>query len=343
MKQRPDRSFIKLEWIERVVGKPVNETVQHDGRIRCWYYFMPLAALLSCAWLVCGQAIRATVVYAPIEGTSASQWQRELRYKKTELYPLALTTLGCPLIEVDVGGTKIRLMLDTGTSRGFLLTNHAPDSQYRLEGRHEELNADGSHRGESASIRVEAMTVLGKVFKSVGGSLSEWTMFSSEPFDGTVGLDFFLDRRVTLDYRSRTVGTTAAPLPEKLDSKRYITVDLIDPPTSQGHILYGRARVNGREAIIYFDTGYNVSFIDPEFSEGLAFVERPGKFKIYRKAVPVELGGRIFEVDELREDQIRRGAGFDHPIAVTFGSDILSRFVITVDLRARKMILALSD
>ncbi|MBZ5500391.1 MAG: retropepsin-like domain-containing protein [Acidobacteriia bacterium] len=245
-------------------------------------YFMPLAALLSCAWIARGQAIKATVVSAPIEGTSVSRWPRELGYKQTELYPLALTNLGCPLIEVDVDGTKIRLMLDTGTSRGFLLTNHAPETRYRIEGRHAELNADGSHRGEAAGIRVETMTVPGKVFKSVGGSLSEWTMFSSEPFDGTVGLDFFLDRRLTLDYRSRTVGTTTAPLPEKFDPKRYIIVDLIDPPGSQGHILYGRARVNGREAIVYFDTGYNVSFIDPEFSEGLASVERPGKFKIFR-------------------------------------------------------------
>ncbi len=322
--------------------------MQRTSRIKQTYfwfrYFGPVTAfLLSCAGIAQGQAIKATVVSAPIEGTSVSQWVQELGYKNTELYPLAVTNLGCPLIEVDVDGTKIRLMIDTGTSRGFLLTNHAPETRYRIEGRHEELNADGSHRGESASIRVEALTVLGKVFKSVGGSLSEWAMFSSEPFDGTVGLDFFLDRRLTLDYQSLTVGTTTLRLPEKLDPKRYITVDLIDPPKSQGHILYGRARVNGREAIIYFDTGYNVSFIDPEFSAGLALVERPGKFKIFRKAVPVELGGRTFEMDELREDQIRRGAGFDRPIAVTLGSDILSRFVITVDLRARKMILALSS
>ena len=176
-------------------------------------YIMSVAALLSCAWLANGQAIKATVVSAPIESTSVSQWPRELGYKKTELYPLVLTNLGCPLIEVEVAGTKIGLMLDTGTSRGLLLTNHAPEIRYR----------------------------------------------------------------------------------------------------------------------------------DPEFSEGLALVDRPGKFKIFRKAVPVELGGRRFVLDELREDKIRRGAGFDHPIALTLGSDILSRFVITIDLRIKKMILALSS
>jgi hypothetical protein len=36
IRQRPDRSFIKLEWIERVMKNPEKETVQLDGRVRCW-------------------------------------------------------------------------------------------------------------------------------------------------------------------------------------------------------------------------------------------------------------------------------------------------------------------
>ena len=34
--QRPDRSFITLEWIQRVIDHPVREIVQSDGRIRRW-------------------------------------------------------------------------------------------------------------------------------------------------------------------------------------------------------------------------------------------------------------------------------------------------------------------
>ena len=36
MRQRPDRSFIEFDWIERVVNNPVRERVQADGRIRLW-------------------------------------------------------------------------------------------------------------------------------------------------------------------------------------------------------------------------------------------------------------------------------------------------------------------
>jgi hypothetical protein len=35
-RQRPDRSIILDEWIERVVEKPLREEIQTDGRIRRW-------------------------------------------------------------------------------------------------------------------------------------------------------------------------------------------------------------------------------------------------------------------------------------------------------------------
>ena len=38
MKQRPDRAFIKEEWIEMTVKMPLKTEVQSDGRIRKWCY-----------------------------------------------------------------------------------------------------------------------------------------------------------------------------------------------------------------------------------------------------------------------------------------------------------------
>ena len=34
--ERPDRTEVRLEWIERVIRKPEVEVVQSDGRIRRW-------------------------------------------------------------------------------------------------------------------------------------------------------------------------------------------------------------------------------------------------------------------------------------------------------------------
>jgi hypothetical protein len=246
-------------------------------------------------------------------------------------------------VDVDVSGVKVPMTLDTGNARGILITTSAPPIPHDVEERGEELNADGSYRGESVGIRFETVSVLGKVFKNVAGRLSDWRMFSSDPFNGAVGLDFFLDRRLTLDYRSRRVGVTALPLPEKLDQKIYLSIDLIKPPESHGHNLYARARVNGREAIVYFDTGYSVSFIDPAFAEGLARIERPGKFSVFRERVPMELGGHKLILDDLRESPVRRGPGFELPVALALGSDILSHFIVTIDIRSMKLILAVAE
>jgi hypothetical protein len=33
---RPDRAMIRVEWIPRVIERPVREVIQADGRIRRW-------------------------------------------------------------------------------------------------------------------------------------------------------------------------------------------------------------------------------------------------------------------------------------------------------------------
>ena len=35
-RSRPDRSTIRIEWIERAVYSPLREELQSDGRIRRW-------------------------------------------------------------------------------------------------------------------------------------------------------------------------------------------------------------------------------------------------------------------------------------------------------------------
>ncbi len=310
--------------------------------LKCSLALLPTLFVTSRVPAEARQTVRTRLASTTLPTVSPGQWQHDFGYQKSQIYPIALDTLGCPFVDVMVSSAKLSLLLDTGTARGFVITTHAPSFPHRVEERMEELNADGSHRGESYRIRLESISVLGRVFENVAGGLSDWRMFSSEPFDGTIGLDFFLDRRLTLDYRSKCVGVTTASLPERLDRRRYLTADLVEPPKSQGHILYVRANVNGREAIVYFDTGYNVSFIDPAFADGLPRVERPGKFAVFRNGVPLVIGNRNFVLDELRETPISRGAGFELPVAMALGSDVLSRFVITIDIRARRLVLALA-
>lgn len=36
VRKRPDRTFIRLEWIEQAVNHPIRQVTQQDGRLRRW-------------------------------------------------------------------------------------------------------------------------------------------------------------------------------------------------------------------------------------------------------------------------------------------------------------------
>jgi hypothetical protein len=232
------------------------------------------------------------------------------------------------------------LLLDTGTARGFMLTDRAPDVRYHVVAHVVERDASGRPRGESEAIRVDSLDVLGTMFSNVEGTRSDWRLFSSVPFAGTVGLDFFKIRRLTLDYATLTAAVSVAPLPDSLDPRHYLVLDLIAPPQRQGHILYVRGIVNGRRAIVHLDTGYSASWIDSAFALDLPRTEWPSVSYPVRRGVPLDLGGSTFVLDGLREQAIQRGPGLDSPVALSLGSDFLSRFVLTIDLKAKKLVLA---
>jgi hypothetical protein len=232
----------------------------------------------------------------------------------------------------------VPLLLDTGMAHGFLLTDQAPEIAMRVERMVEERNADESHRGTSQVIRVDSLEVLGARFADVAGTRADWRMFSSEPFSGAVGLDFFLHRRVTLDYRGGRIGVSSAPLPAA-DTLRDIVLDLVPARESQGHLLYVRAVVHGRPALVYLDTGYSASWIDPGFTDGLTVTAAPGRHPATCRGVPVTLGGRSLVLDDVRVEPVRRGEGFELPVALVLGSDVLSRFLVTVDLPGGRLVL----
>lgn len=268
------------------------------------------------------------------------EWSRELGYRSGESYPLTLApATGLPMVEVKINDVRMSLLLDTGTAHGFMVTDSAPSAHVRVLEEVSDRDANGRVRGTSQRILADSMDVLGARFLDVEGDRSDWKLYASDPFPGTLGLDFFVDRRLTIDYSSRRVAVSAAPLPARIDPKRYLALDLVQPPQGQGHLLYVRATVNGRPAIVYLDTGYSVSWIDPQFSQHLARVERHGGSGVLCRGIPLELAGRSFVLDDLREEPIRRGPGFDQPVALVLGNDILSRFLVTVDLRAKKLVL----
>ena len=57
IKQRPDRSTIKEEWILDTINKPVKTEVQADGRIRKWKFIEEAGKYLRVILLEDGETV----------------------------------------------------------------------------------------------------------------------------------------------------------------------------------------------------------------------------------------------------------------------------------------------
>lgn len=57
MKNRPDRAFIKDEWILEVITNPLKTENQSDGRIRKWMYIAEVQKYLRVILLEDGETV----------------------------------------------------------------------------------------------------------------------------------------------------------------------------------------------------------------------------------------------------------------------------------------------
>jgi predicted ATPase len=56
-RQREDRKYIKIEWIEQAVDNPIKEKIQSDGRIRRWAKITEMNKYLRVVLLEDGETI----------------------------------------------------------------------------------------------------------------------------------------------------------------------------------------------------------------------------------------------------------------------------------------------
>jgi len=56
-RQRPDRRFIRTEWIAAAMTSPVAEETQTDGRIRRWVYIPSTGKYLRVILLADGETV----------------------------------------------------------------------------------------------------------------------------------------------------------------------------------------------------------------------------------------------------------------------------------------------
>ncbi len=137
-------------------------------------------------------------------------------YKESEINNLTFDVEGdrsCPQIPVKVGNDEYKLGFDTGCGVGIAFTNVIQDKiDYTVLNKAEATNRDGSYRGWMTNVKVNEINVFGDTYKDVYTSISDWSMYSSQEFNGNIGLAYFKSKVITLDYTGHRIAVSNNPI-----------------------------------------------------------------------------------------------------------------------------------
>ena len=264
-----------------------------------------------------------------------ADWINELNYKEDQVHNISFGIFNpCPTIPVKINDKKVNLGFDTGNGMGISLTT-AVDRKidYEVTGKVTDLNADGTYRGEGDSILLNKIDVFGEEYSKVKSSLSDWKMYGVLKLNGTIGLAFFQNKVITLDYRNNKIAITSKPIDyDKLQEGKYIVLPLIKSSgNNQSDLLYFEGYVNGEKSTIYLDTGSSRSFVD--------LGDRNNKRS--NNSAIVKIGNKGYKFNNLKNDEIKSSGDFEYPLKLAINSDILksNHFIITIDNIEGKLII----
>jgi hypothetical protein len=273
-------------------------------------------------------------------GRTGFEWTEKWDYRQEELYPIKVQINFIPLVEVKVNNSPLWVKFDTGCSTGFSLTSAVEDTiEHKVTGKSTERNPDGSYRGETTLATIASLEVFGDVYAPLETSFTDWRIFSTLKFNGLLGLKYFKNKRVTIDYKAKKIGITDRPLVcDTMKDFSGAVAPLLEASGSQADLIYVLGKVKGQPTVIYLDTGSSASFIDPSMLDANEI--KNGKRHRIAENIEMSVGDFPFTVKRLRVAEQRRGVSFEYPQTVKLGSDVIRDFLITIDKITNKLFLA---
>jgi hypothetical protein len=226
-------------------------------------------------------------------------------------------------VPVKIGDKKVKLLFDSGNGVGITLTTALEkEIDYEMIGTTTELNADGTYRGSGKSILLKKIYVFDEVYNDIISSLVDWKMYSSFKINGTIGLKYFDNKVVTIDYKNKKIAVSNKALDySRIKNDKYTVVPLIKSELDKEQdLLFVEGEVNGEKSTIYLDTGSSSSFYNFDDTQG---------------EIEVKIGEKTytFNSNDLIHDELGFQDEFKYPLSLAINSDLLkaNHFVITID------------
>lgn len=272
-------------------------------------------------------------------------WLDDLEYTKSDVYDITFSKNGIPQIPIKINDNEFDIQFDTGNSGDLLLTTTIESKiNYKFIINARTYNGDGSYRGDIKKIQIDKLAVFNETYNNINGVIGDWKIYSGNKFNGNIGLNYFIDKRVTLDYKSKKIAISSKQMsdPDFLN-KGYSIVPLIKPAREFGELLFVEGIVNSKKTTIYLDTGIMPSHVDQNIASGLDFIvdknNKYGDFNKQYKNLKITIGDFSFETDQIYEHNIKMNTNFEEPIGIVLGSDVLKNFVLTIDKLENRLII----
>jgi hypothetical protein len=277
-----------------------------------------------------------------VSGYSEKTWVMDLGYEKNEIHKLTFNwadNRSCPEIPIGVGNNKYKLVFDTGCGSGIFFTDVIGGKiDYTLLHISEAFNRNGSHRGWVKRVKISEINIFGDTYKNIETSISDWSMFSSKKFNGTIGLTYFKSKVITLDYTGHKIAVGNNPIDyAKLNPDKYVVRPLYKT-TSKGQqdLPFFEAEYNNKPIIVYLDTGKNYSFLyNPDCKNSIR--DKPAKLF----DIPLKIGNMELMLNDIAEaNDFAQVDGLPYPTMIELNSDQIWRcnLLVTFDLIEQKII-----
>lgn len=268
--------------------------------------------LLPLAWAVVPVATVAA---------QAPWWRDSLGYTHTQLFQIRVADGGFPYVPVQIDGTELWLLFDTGNMAGLTLETREYE-RLSLPAirtiRRRDSNGDlvGEFRvGRAGGVRALGHTASDVVVRE----------FRHPRLAGLFGPDDLPGSRFTLDYHAATIAVTDAALglPAGPDAMPMVR------SARHPRLILVEGEFRGEQVLIELDTGKSRTVIDPAWAARLGLTV--GETDTVAVGI-LHIGDAAFDVRNAKP--VGLGAidpSLPAPLGLSLGSDTLSRFVLTVD------------
>jgi hypothetical protein len=262
----------------------------------------------------------SAVVATPACGQIPS-WLDSLGYAPTELSHVRVGSDGFPYVALTLDGKEFWVLFDTGNMVGLTLaTPYFESLSLSSAGTVRRRDSAGEVVGEYRSGVVSHVELLGREQAAV-----RVYEFDHPRLVGLLGPNNLPGTRFTLDYRARVLAVSSTALPAGAGGS--VRCPLVRSRAYPRLVLI-EGSIQGRSILIELDTGKSRAVVDPGWAAAVGI-------DIHGDTVAV---GTV-HVSELRFEvtnakPVSLGAidsELPLPLALSLGSDLLSRFIMTVD------------